>query len=50
MTFPFLLLAAFNGRLLGATTAAAALSAVAIWSTLAGHGPIAAHAGARTRS
>jgi signal transduction histidine kinase len=46
--FPFLLLAAFNGRLFGATTAAAALIAVAIWSTFAGHGPIAAYAGTNT--
>ena len=41
VTFPLLLLAAFQGRLLGATTAAAALSAVVIWSTAQGHGPIA---------
>ncbi|MDB5540998.1 MAG: hypothetical protein JWQ89_2725 [Devosia sp.] len=41
LAFPFLLLAAFGGRLLGATTAAATLAAVAIWSTLAGHGPLA---------
>jgi len=39
--FPFLLLATFNGRLLGATTAAAMLAAVAIWCTMTGHGPIA---------
>jgi signal transduction histidine kinase/CheY-like chemotaxis protein/HPt (histidine-containing phosphotransfer) domain-containing protein len=45
LIFPFLLLAAFSGRLLGATTATAALTAVAVWSTLAGHGPIAARAG-----
>ena len=41
VTFPLLLLAAFQGRLLGATTAAAALSAIVIWSTAQGHGPIA---------
>jgi two-component system, sensor histidine kinase len=41
LTFPFLLLAAFNGRLLGATTAAAALAAVAIGSTWEGHGSFA---------
>ena len=45
LPFPFLLLATFRGRLLGATTAAAALSAVVIWSTLEGHGPIAERAG-----
>ncbi len=45
LVFPFLLLATFKGRLLGATTAAAALSGVAIWSTVAGQGPIAAKAG-----
>jgi signal transduction histidine kinase/CheY-like chemotaxis protein len=43
--FPFLLFAAFSGRLLGATTATAALTAVAIWSTAMGHGPIMARAG-----
>jgi two-component system, sensor histidine kinase len=50
LAFPFLLFAAFNGRLLGATTAAA-LSVVAIWSTWQGNGPIAtlAHAGAVTK-
>ena len=37
LAFPFLLLAAFSGRLLGAAT----LAAVAIWSTLHGHGSIA---------
>nr|WP_299638586.1 ATP-binding protein [Devosia sp.] len=41
ISFPFLLLATFSGRLLGATTAAATLAAVAIWSTLLGHGHIA---------
>jgi signal transduction histidine kinase/ActR/RegA family two-component response regulator len=46
--FPFLLLAAFSGRLLGATTATAALTTVAIWITFTGHGPIAAYAGADT--
>jgi signal transduction histidine kinase/CheY-like chemotaxis protein len=45
LAFPFLLLATFTGRLLGATTAAAFLSGVVIWSTLQGHGPIAAYAG-----
>ena len=35
--FPFLLLATFNGRLLGATTATVTLSAVAIWCTMTGH-------------
>ena len=40
LAFPFLLLATFNGRLLGATTAAATLAAVAIWSTVHGRGPI----------
>jgi two-component system, sensor histidine kinase len=42
--FPFLLLATFNGRLLGATTATVTLSAVAIWCTMTGHipsGPVA---------
>jgi signal transduction histidine kinase/CheY-like chemotaxis protein len=43
--FPFLLFATFSGRLLGATTASAALTAVAIWSTLQGHWPIAQSAG-----
>ena len=42
LAFPLLLLAAFNGRLVGATTASAALAAVATWSTFTGHGPIAA--------
>jgi signal transduction histidine kinase/HPt (histidine-containing phosphotransfer) domain-containing protein len=46
LVFPFLLLATFSGRLLGATTATAALTVVAIPNTLAGHGPIAAYAGA----
>jgi signal transduction histidine kinase/HPt (histidine-containing phosphotransfer) domain-containing protein/ActR/RegA family two-component response regulator len=41
LTFPLLVLAAFEGKLLGATTAAAALAAVATWSTWRGHGPIA---------
>ena len=45
LAFPFLLLTAFHGRLLGATTAAAALALVAIWSTFGGYGPIAAFAG-----
>ena len=40
--FPFLLLATFNGRLLGATTTTVTLAAVAIWCTMTGHGPIAA--------
>ena len=35
--FPFLLLATFNGRLLGATTATVTLSAVAIWCAMTGH-------------
>ena len=46
--FPFLLLAAFSGGLLGATTATAALTTVAIWTTLTGHGPIAAYADGNT--
>jgi signal transduction histidine kinase/HPt (histidine-containing phosphotransfer) domain-containing protein/ActR/RegA family two-component response regulator len=41
LTFPFLILASFHGRLLGATTATAALTIVATWSTFHGHGPIA---------
>ena len=41
LAFPFLILASFHGRLLGATTATAALTAVATWSTFHGHGPIA---------
>ncbi len=41
LAFPFLLLTTFSGRLLGATTAAAALAAIAIWSTFTGHGSIA---------
>ena len=45
LVFPFLLLTTFQGRLLGATTAAAAVAAVAIWSTFTGHGPIATFAG-----
>ncbi|HVE21019.1 MAG TPA: ATP-binding protein [Acidocella sp.] len=45
LVFPFLLLATFKGRLLGATTAAAALSAVVVWGTMLGHGGIARHAG-----
>lgn len=45
LVFPFLLLATFKGRLLGATTAAAALSAVVIWGTMLGDGGIARHAG-----
>ncbi len=45
LAFPFLLLTAFNGRLLGATTAAAVLAAIAIWSTFTGHGSIAAFTG-----
>ena len=43
--FPFLLLTTFRGRLLGATTAAAPLALIAIWSTFTGHGAIAAFAG-----
>jgi two-component system, sensor histidine kinase len=39
--FPFLLLATFNGRLLGATTATVTLVAVVIWCTMTGHGQIA---------
>ncbi|HTQ70765.1 MAG TPA: ATP-binding protein [Acidocella sp.] len=42
LVFPFLLVTTFHGRLLGATTAAAALAVIAIWSTFTGHGPIAA--------
>jgi signal transduction histidine kinase len=38
LTFPFLLIATFQGRLLGATTAVAALTAVAAWGTLRGFG------------
>jgi len=45
LAFPFLLLTTFQGRLLGATTAAAAVATVAIWSTFTGHGPIATFAG-----
>ena len=45
LVFPFLLLTTFQGRLLGATTAAAAVATVAIWSTFTGHGPIATFAG-----
>ncbi len=45
LAFPLLLLTTFNGRLLGATTAAAVLAIIAIWSTFTGHGPIAAFAG-----
>ena len=45
LAFPFLLLTTFRGRLLGATTAAAPLVLIAIWSTFTGHGPIAAFAG-----
>jgi signal transduction histidine kinase/DNA-binding response OmpR family regulator len=40
LTFPFLLIATFQGRLLGATTAVAALTAVATWSTLQGYAEI----------
>jgi diguanylate cyclase (GGDEF)-like protein len=42
LPFPFLLLASFRGGLLGATTAAIALTVVAMWLTLRGQGPIAA--------
>jgi two-component system, sensor histidine kinase len=45
LVFPFLLFATFTGRLLGATTATAVLSAIAIWCTLEGHGPIVRHTG-----
>jgi len=45
LVFPFLLLTTFQGRLLGATTAAAAVATVAIWSTFTGHGAIATFAG-----
>jgi hypothetical protein len=38
LAFPPLLLATYHGRLLGATTAAAGLAIVAIWSTFTGHG------------
>jgi PAS domain S-box-containing protein len=45
LVFPFLLLTTFQGRLLGATTAAAAVAIAAIWSTFTDHGPIATIAG-----
>jgi diguanylate cyclase (GGDEF)-like protein len=45
MGFPFLLLAAFRGGLLGATSAAMALILVASWHTMSGHGEIAHYAG-----
>ena len=45
LAFPFLVLTTFRGRLLGATTAAAPLALIAIWSTFTGHGAIAAFAG-----
>jgi PAS domain S-box-containing protein len=45
LVFPFLLLTTFQGRLLDATTAAAAVAIVAIWSTFTDHGPIATIAG-----
>jgi integral membrane sensor domain MASE1 len=45
LVFPFLLLTTFQGRLLGATTAAAAVAIVAIWSTFTDNGPIATFAG-----
>ncbi len=45
LAFPLLLLTTFHGRLLGATTAVAALAAIAFWSTFTGHGPIAASTG-----
>jgi signal transduction histidine kinase/CheY-like chemotaxis protein/HPt (histidine-containing phosphotransfer) domain-containing protein len=44
LVFPFLLFVAFTGGLPGTTAATAVLSAVAIWRTLEGHGPIAEHA------
>jgi len=45
LVFPFLLLTTFQGRLLGTTTAGAAVATVAIWSTFTGHGPIATFVG-----
>ena len=45
MSFPFLLLAAFRGGLLGATSAAVTLSVVATFLTLTGYGAIAAYPG-----
>ena len=46
LSFPFLLLAAFHGGLLGATTAAVVLVVVASGFTLSGSGPIAVMPGA----
>jgi diguanylate cyclase (GGDEF)-like protein len=46
LSFPFLLLAALRGGLLGATSAAVALTVVASVLTLNGHGEIAAYPGA----
>ena len=46
VVFPFLLFAAFSGRLLGATTATAALTGGRDLEHPAGHGPIMARAGA----
>jgi diguanylate cyclase (GGDEF)-like protein len=46
VSFPFLLLAAFRGGLLGTTSAARTLVVVASWLTMSGHGEIATHAGA----
>jgi diguanylate cyclase (GGDEF)-like protein len=43
LAFPFLLLAALRGGLLGATSAAVALTIVASFLTLTGHGEIAAY-------
>lgn len=43
LCFPFLLLAAFRGGLLGATSSAVALIVVASWLTMSGHGEIANH-------
>jgi diguanylate cyclase (GGDEF)-like protein len=46
LSFPFLLLAAFRGGLLGTTSASVTLVVVATWLTMTGHGEIATHAGA----
>jgi HD-GYP domain-containing protein (c-di-GMP phosphodiesterase class II) len=44
LAFPILLVATFNGSLVGATTGAVAEAAVAIWSTMTGSGDFAAFA------
>jgi diguanylate cyclase (GGDEF)-like protein len=46
LSFPFLLLAAFRGGLLGATSAALMLIVVASWRTITGHGQIGTFPGA----